>query len=266
MKTKKMLFLIATFVVIFVIKMPVVAFDAEPKCEMVDSEEAAESIAQTDSIDIANHDEDDNDVTTEETEVLESQKELITRINKKPFSPNGQGTVVDLAYEGDGKMFYTFETPEGNVFYLIIDRQRDRDNVYFLNAVTEQDLLALVEGLETTNPISISTIPDPVVSSTPIKTELEDDSSVTSPPVSEITHDNKNSNSGMVVFVLIGAVAFGAIAYYFKIYKPKQNEFDDEDDEYSYEDDENDEIEFEDEDDTDETDNFDATYEDSEDY
>lgn len=32
-----------------------------------------------------------------------------------------------------------------NVFHLIIDRQRTEENVYFLNAVTEKDLLTLAE-------------------------------------------------------------------------------------------------------------------------
>ena len=36
-------------------------------------------------------------------------------------------------------------TPDENVFYLIIDKQRDSENVYFLNAVTESDLMALAQ-------------------------------------------------------------------------------------------------------------------------
>jgi hypothetical protein len=34
---------------------------------------------------------------------------------------------------------------DDGVFYLIIDRQRNTENVYFLNAVTEEDLIALAE-------------------------------------------------------------------------------------------------------------------------
>lgn len=36
-------------------------------------------------------------------------------------------------------------TEAGNVFYLIIDGKRDSQNVYFLNGVTEADLMALAE-------------------------------------------------------------------------------------------------------------------------
>ena len=71
-------------------------------------------------------------VATEETE-------------DNPFTPDGSATVVDNATDEQGKEFYTIMTPDENVFYLIIDKQRDSENVYFLNAVTESDLMALAQ-------------------------------------------------------------------------------------------------------------------------
>ena len=62
-----------------------------------------------------------------------------------PLTPEGQGTVLDNAGEEDGKEFFTFKTPSEHVFYLVIDRQRNGENVYFLNAVTESDLMELAE-------------------------------------------------------------------------------------------------------------------------
>ena len=41
--------------------------------------------------------------------------------------------------------FYTITTDAGNVFYLVIDGKREDNNVYFLNGVTESDLMALAE-------------------------------------------------------------------------------------------------------------------------
>ena len=76
---------------------------------------------------------------TEETPIVETTPE------PNPFTPAGTGTVIDNATDADGKEFYTIMTPNENVFYLIIDRQRETENVYFLNAVTEQDLMALAE-------------------------------------------------------------------------------------------------------------------------
>lgn len=75
----------------------------------------------------------------------ETPTETAEETTARPFTPEGTGTVVDNATDGDGKEFFTITTPSENVFYLIIDRQRDGQNVYFLNAVTERDLLALAE-------------------------------------------------------------------------------------------------------------------------
>ena len=54
----------------------------------------------------------------------------------KPFTPEGTGTVLDNATDQDGKEFFTITTADEAVFYLVIDRQRGAENVYFLNAVT----------------------------------------------------------------------------------------------------------------------------------
>jgi len=62
------------------------------------------------------------------------------------FTPGGTATVVDNATDSDGIEFFTFQTPEGNTFFLVIDRNRAGNNVYFLNAVTEWDLMALAVG------------------------------------------------------------------------------------------------------------------------
>lgn len=74
-------------------------------------------------------------------EGLEPAEPLSTEPN--PFTPDGTGTVVDNATDQDGKEFFTITTAEEAVFYLVIDRQRETENVYFLNAVTVADLMAL---------------------------------------------------------------------------------------------------------------------------
>ena len=70
---------------------------------------------------------------------------FVAPVQENPFTPSGQASVVDQATESDGKDFYSFATPEGNVFYLVIDHQRNADNVYFLNSITEDDLAAIAE-------------------------------------------------------------------------------------------------------------------------
>ena len=95
--------------------------------------------------------------------VAETEPPAAEETTTKPFTPDGTGTVVDNATDEDGKEFFTITTPSENIFYLVIDRQRTENNVYFLNAVTEKDLLALAEAApepEVTEPV-VQPEPDP---------------------------------------------------------------------------------------------------------
>ena len=147
----------------------------------------------------------------------------------KPFTPGGQATVVDWATEYDGKEFYTFRTPAGNVFHLVIDHARGADNVYFLGAVTEQALLALAEQAGKnggTSSIPTTGPPSEPPEAKPVETEpkpgaAEDDR----PP-------EKGGGAGLVIFALMGVLAAGGVIYYLKIVRPKKranNDYEDED-------------------------------------
>ena len=143
-----------------------------------------------------------------------------TENSTKPFTPNGTSSVVDNATGEDGKEFYTIVTPNENVFYLIIDRQRETENVYFLNAVTEADLLALAEKAESSS----------VIPNTTTKTEVEPSPSPT-PEQPPAPTPEKGGNSGMMILIIAIVLIGGGGAYYFKIYKPKQEQ-DDSEEEY----------------------------------
>lgn len=135
------------------------------------------------------------------------------------FTPAGTGTVVNTATDKDGKQFYTITTPDENVFYLVIDLQRETDNVYFLNAVTEKDLLALAEKSgDAQDSESVQSIPKP--ESTPEATPEPEVSAKPEP----------KSNTGMLLLVLAVVVIGGGAGYYFKIYRPKHEQADSEDD------------------------------------
>ena len=136
-----------------------------------------------------------------------------------PFTPDGTGTVLDNATSGDGKEFFTVEAGDKNIFYLIIDRQRNSENVYLLNAVTESDLLPLATKDEI-----ISPGPEPPVPETSITIpELEEE------PAS------KKSNGSVISLVLVIAALAGGAGYYLKIVRPK-NEGDDDFDDDDYDD------------------------------
>lgn len=145
---------------------------------------------------------------TEETPVVETTPEPVATPN--PFTPAGTGTVIDNATDTDGKEFYTIATPDENVFYLIIDKQRGTENVYFLGAVPEKDLLALAEksgdNSQTATPVTPEPTPEPA------------------PDPEPEPEPEKGGNMGMMIFIVIVALAGGGAAYYFKIYRPKQGQ------------------------------------------
>jgi hypothetical protein len=127
------------------------------------------------------------------------------------LTPAGAGTVIDSTKNPDGKEFFTIMTPDENVFYLVIDRQRETDNVYFLNDVTEADLLPLT------------------------KTQISDPEPVEEPVTPEPEPEPAPKKSGGSIFMIILLAILGGGAYwYFKIYRPKQQQnnntdFDEED-------------------------------------
>ena len=163
------------------------------------------------------------------------------------FTPEGTGTVLDEATgEGDDKQFYTITTEAGNVFYLIIDGKRDDNNVYFLNGVTEADLMALAEKGDG----SVSTIPEAETCTCTEKCEAGEVNTVC--PVckndlksctgkekpdkdkdEELAEPEKPKkdpgSSGTIIFVIVALLAVGGVGYYVKIVRPKQQAEDDED-------------------------------------
>lgn len=170
--------------------------------------------------------------------------ESISSIPEGAFTPEGTGTVLDEATgEGDDKQFYTITTEAGNVFYLIIDGKRDSNNVYFLNGVTEADLMALAEKSDG----SVSVIPETEVCTCTDKCETGNvntdcplckndlngctgKAAVTEPEEpDEPEQPEKDSGSvGTIIFVVVALLAVGGVGYYVKIVRPKQQAEDDE--------------------------------------
>jgi hypothetical protein len=150
-----------------------------------------------------------------ELPAADSESESSVPDGVKPFTPDGSGTVIDEATDGDGKEFFTVDTPDGNTFYLIVDRQRGGDNVYLLDAVSEDDLASFAKPGDGK---STSAIETPAPEPTPVPTEAAPEPV----PVSE-----KDNNTALIAFVVIAVLAVGGIGYYFKIVRPKKNGGDD---------------------------------------
>ena len=175
----------------------------------------------------------------------QEETETTSSIPDGAFTPEGTGTVLDeAAGEGDDKQFYTITTEAGNVFYLIIDGKRDDNNVYFLNGVTEDDLMALAEKSEG----SVSTIPDAEVCTCTEKCEAGEVDTVCpvckndrkgctgkeKPAETEEAAQTEqpkkdNGSAGTIIFLIVALLAAGGVGYYVKIVRPKQQAEDDED-------------------------------------
>ena len=124
------------------------------------------------------------------------------------LTPDGQGTVLDNATDDEGKEFFTITTADEAVFYLVIDRQKSTENVYFLNAVTVADLMALAENTE--GAATVTPAPEP-----------EPDPEPTPEPDPE---PEKKAGAGPLLLVLAVMAVGGGAGWYFKIYRPKRQQ------------------------------------------
>ena len=177
-------------------------------------------------------------------------------LSPNALTPNGQASVLNYYQsDSDDKEFYTITTPAGNVFYLVVDGARGSENVYFLNAVTESDLMALAAANDR---ITISSIPPSqtctcsdkctdghVNGDCPVcKTDISKCVGSTSSTVDEANpsglgeNSEKGGNNDMTMYIIIGAafVLVAGIGIYMKIVKPKKQgtSFDDDEEAEGY--------------------------------
>ncbi len=138
------------------------------------------------------------------------------------------GESVDV-YSADARQFIQFSTKTGKVFYLVIDHDKEGDNVYLLNEVDEADLAHMVYE---TKPKETK----------PEKTEPTKIEKPTNPVPSQTEPEKVEKKGGFPIFLIfLIAAAAGGAGYYFKIVKPKQEReeqeqmgfYDDHDDEYN---------------------------------
>lgn len=166
--------------------------------------------------------------------------------NGKPpfaFTPDGNLTLIDdfLQIEAPAtedsarieKQFITVQSKNGNTFYIVIDRNGETENVYFLNLVDEADIMALMEDEngETAAPTCSCTdkcVVGAINTSCEIcrshMSECAGKEAVAEPeptePAKEPAAEKKSANFLPVLVLLIAGAAGGAV-YWFKFRKPK---------------------------------------------
>ena len=189
------------------------------------------------------------------------------------LTPDGNLTLIDDIGTSTkaGKQFITLESKNGNVFYLIIDRDDEgEETVHFLNQVDEADLMALTGEEETPAVCSCTTkcVAGAVNTSCPVcavnMTECvgkEAKPEVPTEPAEPAAEEpeKKSGVGGILVVLLIVALGGGAAFYIFKQKKAKPQTKGSADlDDYDYGEDEYEFEPYEDESEQDTTEDTDA--------
>ena len=159
------------------------------------------------------------------------------------FTEDGTFVTRDLLYdEYTNKQFITVQTSGGNTFYIIIDYDKPVDEdgeqyqTYFLSVVDEADLLAAAEAAGIKVPTCECTekcMAGAINTACPVcATNMTECAGVA--PVVEPTADpeptddpepeqpEQESNSGTIILIVAVALIGAAAAWYFKIYRPKK--------------------------------------------
>ena len=147
------------------------------------------------------------------------------------LTPDGNLSLIDDigSPTASGKQFITVETKNGNVFYLIIDRDDEgEETVHFLN---QADLLTLMgddaPAAETPAVCNCKEkcVAGAVNTNCPVcKNNLSECSGkeAAAEPEPEAEQPEKKSSGGLLVIVLLLALAGGGAFAYVKFIKPKQ--------------------------------------------
>ena len=161
-------------------------------------------------------------------------EQLMSGSGGAALTPDGNLSLIDDIGSSarHGKEFITVETRNGNVFYLIIDRDDEgEETVHFLNQVDEADLLTLMgndaPAAETPAVCNCKEkcVAGAVNTNCPVcKNNLSECSGkeVVAEPEPEPEQPKKKSSGGLLVIVLLLALAGGGTFAYVKFIKPKQ--------------------------------------------
>ena len=164
--------------------------------------------------------------TTTETEAP-SETETPADEPQGQITPDGNLTLVDdLDYSSRaGLQFMTVTSKDGHVFYIVIDRTANSENVYFLNQVDAADLMALMNDEQKEDYLKEQEVKQQEqqqTTVTPAQQETQAPSETEQPAQTEA--EKQPLNNSMVMIAVFGVIGIGVIAaYYFLKIKPKKN-------------------------------------------
>lgn len=138
------------------------------------------------------------------------------------FSVPGNGEVLDDFTDDPSKEFLTVTTKNNQTFYIVIDRSASSDNVYMLSQIDENDLKEFLDEAEKSEtPVTPSIVLEEN------QDDKEEPENWGTPEEEESREPEKSgTNTGMMAVILLAAAAGIGGYYYFKIYKPKSQDSD----------------------------------------
>lgn len=169
---------------------------------------------------------------TEEETTTESEEEDRTGT----FSESGNLSLLDDVGTDEAKEleYMTVQTKSGAVFYLVIDRSADTENVYFLNQVDAADLMAIMDDAEKQE--YESSLKEEIVD---VPETPEEDEQVADEPVKEEPQKQEGlQTNNLALFGVLGVIAVGVIGGYAFMKKKAKKDGADLDDDLEFYDDE----------------------------
>ena len=186
--------------------------------------------------------------TVSENSIAEQKKQAFAEADVAEAAEKSSKDSQESSQSEKGKEFYTIQTANDKVFYLIIDRDGEEELVYFLTEITENDLLNATSdnsdtlpknsaALESAIPVTDGALPN---NNTVQKTEPEEitenaesteENEEDAQSAEETTEPEQENPAASYLLMGCLAAALVGAAYYFKVVRKKKEDFLDEDDE-----------------------------------
>lgn len=174
--------------------------------------------------------------------------------DNRTLTPKGNAQLVDDVSDNENLQFITVTARDGNVFYFVIDKGAQSENVYFLNTVDESDLEALIEKSDK-KPTATAKSEQTENTAETDSTETDKKNTDSKTEKSEQSEQNRQKNNSGLFIILALAAAAGIGGYYYKVILPKKKlEQADDLDDFDFEDEDTETVVNEDE----ETDDIDS--------